>query len=79
MAKIIQKKTAYRLVGDDLLRTVDLHEEIYPKLRVLDPTSFCSIITGMVHFWCRDYGIDELWLMDVMKDSLDRRHNPERS
>ena len=76
MANTVKKKTAYRLVGNDLLRTVNLHEEIYPKLRALDPTSFCSIISGMVHFWCRDYGIDELWLMDVMKTSLaDRQHS----
>lgn len=79
MAKVVNMKPRSKVDFTRVMRDVDLHEQIFPKLRVLEPESFCSIITGMIHFWCKDYQVDELWLMDIMKTSMVRRQHSERS
>lgn len=79
MAKVINLSSHSNVDLARIIREVDLHEQIFPKLRALEPESFCNIITGMVHFWCKDYQLDELWLMDVMKTSLARRQHSKRS
>ena len=79
MAKVINLSSRSNVDFARVMREVDLHEQIFPKLRTLEPESFCNIITGMVHFWCKDYQLDELWLMDVMKTSLADRQYSKRS
>ena len=79
MAKVINLSSHSNVDLARIMREVDLHEQIFPKLRTLEPESFRNIITGMIHFWCKDYQLDELWLMDVMKTSLARRQHSKRS
>ena len=79
MAKVINLSSHSNVDLARVMREVDLHEQIFPKLRTLELESFCNIITGMVHFWCKDYQLDELWLMDIMKTSLARRQHSQRS